>query len=96
MHDPSLARNSTAELLRKRLREVEEPIDAAARGLGAAAHHHNVLLDGLAAAGAGENCWTEARMVLCPRCRLTHPMEGVCVCSLRVIPDVVSYVVQVL
>lgn len=94
MHDPSLARNSTAELLRKRLREVEEPIDAAARGLGAAAHHHNVLLDGLAA--AGENSWTEARMVLCPPCRLTHPMEGVCVCSLIVIPDVVSYIVQVL
>ncbi|KAK9916220.1 hypothetical protein WJX75_000186 [Coccomyxa subellipsoidea] len=51
-HAVPLARNSTAELLRKRLRESEEPTTAGARGLGAAAHTHSVLLDGLATTGA--------------------------------------------
>ena len=51
-----LARNSTAELLRKRLRESEEPTTAGARGLGAAAHTHSVLLDGLATTGLDWHC----------------------------------------
>ncbi len=83
VHDPSLARNSTAELLRRRLREVEEPTTAAARGSGAAAHHHSVLLDGLAATGAHKITMHACFLAQHSLCKLTHPMVGVCVSRRR-------------